>query len=269
MKLCIVIPSWSYERFRSAVGSFLARAIEPERLSFVFVGPASEEEGIRDLIGRPAGVIEVLTKMRVGPIDAMNRGGVRALDTGAEIIGFIHDDVEMIEVGWDERISLVFQHTPRCGLLGFGGATGLADEDIYRTPYRLIQLARHDYRSNMRDWQIHGKRAEVPMRVAVLDAFSQIFTRDAYTAMGTWKAALDLGLYHHMIDAFAACMMRRLGYEVWLAPIHAHHSGGITSTSALYDSDLRAKGIAGDSEIHERAHKLIFEHFRDVLPIRV
>ena len=88
MKISIVIPSWSYERFRGAVGSFLARASKPEHLSFVFVGPEAEEEGIRDLIGRPAGVIEVLTKMRIGPIDAMNRGGVMALDTGAEIVGF-------------------------------------------------------------------------------------------------------------------------------------------------------------------------------------
>jgi hypothetical protein len=54
-----------------------------------------------------------------------------------DILCYIHDDVLLLEKGWDERVRRCFERHPNCGLAGFGGSTGLAGDEIYRVPYEL------------------------------------------------------------------------------------------------------------------------------------
>ena len=88
------------------------------------------------------------------------------------------------------------------------------------------------------------------MRVAVLDGFSLVFRREAYEQMGGWDDALTAGLTYHCYDTWACCRMAELGLEVWSLPIECWHH-------------------AGDAEVHTKAHKVIYERFRSVLPLDV
>src|SRR5262245_53625932 len=72
-------------------------------------------------------------------------------------LAYIHDDVLCHEGGWDERVLKEFED-PDVGVVGFGGATSHGDVNIYKTPYRLNQLARFDYASNTDDAETHGAR---------------------------------------------------------------------------------------------------------------
>ena len=91
------------------------------------------------------------------------------------ILGFVHDDVLMQEKGWDQRVLAEFED-PAVGLVGFGGALGHGDPDMYKKPYELSQLARRNFLSNMREAEAHGERFTGERDVACLDGFA-IFAR--------------------------------------------------------------------------------------------
>ena len=195
-------------------------------------------------------------KGRCGVVPLFAEGLARALrDTKADIIACLHDDVEIKENAWDRQVIEFFDAHPACGLLGFGGGTGLGSADIYHCNYNPMQLARQDFVSNMDDAEVHGRRARlVPdpdethlyaaERVACLDGFSQIgrrgfwqgrlrqphpTIRQADDQTNLFERLTDLGLVHHAYDAALGCYAKRLGWEVWMLPIACKHWGGQTA----------------------------------------
>jgi len=210
-----------------------------------------------------------LIKIACNPASAVENMEWGASERKGNILAFLHDDCTIDEFGWDAKIDYHFHRYPNCGLLGFGGALGLGTADLYKRPYQLQQLARQRFFSNMAEAESHGQRTTETRRVAVLDGFAQVFRRSAYVNMGGWKDALDAGITFHMYDAWAACRMWELGWETWLLPLACSHHGGLTSVSAEYDQWLRAKGVEGDAEVHTKAHEVIYQRFRNTLPISV
>lgn len=186
-----------------------------------------------------------------------------------DVLAFIHDDVDIPFSDWPGSVRYYFSQNPKLGMVGFGGALGLGTTDLYKRPYDYKQLARINFYSNLEDAERHGYRATKPMRVSVLDGFCQIIRRTAYDEVGGWQAVLDMGLTFHMYDAAMACLMAEHGWEVWMLPIACKHYGGRTSCSPEYDAWLRSQGINGDLEVHQRAHRIIYDRFRNVLPLRV
>lgn len=201
------------------------------------------------------------------PHSAVMNMAMLAAKSDGDILAFLHDDVEIFDPGYDAQG--FFDKHPKCGMVGFGGALGLGTNDIYKRPYDLMQLARLDFVSNMKDAELHGRRVLEPTRVSVLDGFSQIIRRTAYEEVGRWDAVLDIGIEYHMYDAAMACLMAEKGWEVWMLPIPCHHAGGRTSTTPAYDAWLRSRGINGDGEVHAKAHRIIYDRFRNILPLRV
>jgi GT2 family glycosyltransferase len=210
------------------------------------------------------------------PHSAVENMKLLAEKSSAEYLAFMHDDVEFLGVcddqWWEEqgwKVVDFFESHPKCGMIGFGGALGLGTDELYKRPYKLQQLARIDFISNMTDAEAHGRRVLVPTQVAVLDGFCQIIRHTAYEEVGGWKAVLDMGISFHCYDLAMACLLAEKGWEVWMLPISCTHHGGRTSTSAAYDSWLRSKGINGDLEIHQEAHKVIYTRFRNSLPLHI
>src|SRR5690348_13842542 len=70
--------------------------------------------------------------------------------TKSPIVAFVHDDVPVYEIGWDERVLKEFED-PTVGLVGFAGATGHGAMDIYQSPFEVNQFAREGFRSNLRE----------------------------------------------------------------------------------------------------------------------
>jgi len=185
------------------------------------------------------------------------------------LLPFFHEDVTVSGDDWPYAVSAFFDSHPKCGMVGFGGALGLGTNDLYKKPYKLTQLARVDFVSNMMDAEQHGRRVTVPTQVVVLDGFCQIIRRVAYEGVGGWQTVLDLGIEFHCYDTCMACLLAEKGWEVWMLPVPCHHYGGRTSTTPEYDAWLRSRGINGDSEIHEKAHRIIYDRFKNILPLRV
>ena len=100
-----------------------------------------------------------------------------AEELGAYTTLCLHDDVEILDRRWRSAITgpLGYQ-----GLFGFGGATGLASDNVHDgrleadgcAPEEIVQrLARWDFISNMRDAEKHGRRVSMGQQVACLQLF--------------------------------------------------------------------------------------------------
>lgn len=200
----------------------------------------------------------------VGALDQLHRT-VRSVGDPDDLICYIHDDVQIMEHGWNHRVLDLFREHPERVLAGFSGAMGLADADIYQKPYELIQLARKEFVSNMRDADAHGARVTEERQVATIDGFSMIVRLsflNSINGFSWWPFP------HHSYDNALACHVARQGKETWLVPVYCHHNGGMTATRSAYLDDLAAKW-GGDGEIHRLGHELLYQNFRDVLPLRV
>jgi hypothetical protein len=251
----------------------------------------------------------------LGVVPAFALGVQKALEDGAEIIACLHDDLEIHDPTWAEKVVNWFETHPTCGLAGFGGATGLGHPQIYQIPYDPMQLARIDFVSNMRDAEAHGRRATTqgdwrwpyaPERVVCLDGFSQIGRREFWQGLGEYIPPTNSygtigmsiegaqtfnlfgvlqswGVVHHFYDGMLGCFAKRLGWEVWMLPIACHHLGGQTAVgdaryaewasqhqrTVLDFGNRRVEDARGDQLFWEEAHRIGYEQFRDVLPLRL
>lgn len=220
----------------------------------------------------------------LGVVPAFARGVAKALEDGADVIAALHDDLEIYEGNWGRQVVEWFEQHSKCGLLGFGGGRGLGAADIYQTPYNPMQLARQDFVSNMRDAEAHGRRVQVPTKVACLDGFSQVGRREYWLGRYADKAknrtqAFDqpilpwmqsLGVVHHCYDSALGALAIRLGWEVWMLPIACHHLGGQTAVGdARYAEWAKQQGGDGDSTFWRQSHEIFYRELRDILPIRL
>lgn len=183
--------------------------------------------------------------------------------TSGDIIAFIHDDVMIYEKGWDARVLAEFDD-PSVGVVGFGGALVHGDRDIYKKPYHISQLGRSFYRSNTDDAEVHGERFDGACDVAVLDGFCLIARRELLSRVGGWPIRTLPA--HHSYDYWLTLTAHRLGYCVRLVGIACYHLGGQSSVKQV---DFVKDFGETDAEMHERAHRIIYDEFRAVLPVDV
>jgi hypothetical protein len=214
----------------------------------------------------------------LGTVPAMQEGlRLAGLDreTGAyrqelnHIVGFIHDDVRIDEPDWAEQVLRFFKLNPRAGMVGFGGAYGVGVEGMYTRPFDPMSLVRHDFISNMRDAEAHGRRVTVPQKVAVLDGFS-MFCR-LPLARRALRDLTMLEVIHHAYDVGFGVTAQRLNFDTWMLPVWCHHAGGRTAVgSQEYQAWARENfGEGGDQEVWKQAHKAVWDLGRGVLPFRV
>lgn len=297
-RLAVVTATLDLDRADDCVHSWLTRAAQAVDLYLVGqigrlrdweqLGPPSPGHGHH--------VYATHARDILGVVPAFALGVQRALDDGAQLIAAFHDDLLIEQDGWDEDVVRLFKACPRAGLCGFGGGKGLGADDIYQTPYNPMQLARQRFISNMRDAEAHGERCEVAMPVAALDGFSQIGLADFWRGRRRYhpdapdalpihdnllREMADWGIVHHAFDSALGAWALRLQYQTWFLPVKCHHYGGVTAAgdpryqawaNAYAQSTDTLDGIAeegtGDQIFWLRSHRLIYDRFRDVLPIR-
>lgn len=184
-----------------------------------------------------------------------------------DILVYIHDDVEIFDPEWQQKITGLFESNPECVVVGLGGATELGREGLYKRPYRISDMARGNYASNQRDWVTHGTNLSDSdgLRVAVVDAYFMAVRTSFLRGCGGWPVDR---LSHHCLDLWICCEAARQGKQVWACGIDCHHAGGLTSTKQAYAEAkwLRGGGLKGD---HEEPHKWLHDTYKDVLPIRI
>ena len=232
--------------------------------------------------GRNTQYIWVESPNYLGTVPAFKAGVDYALEhTDADVVACLHADLEIHDPQWQQKVLDRFDRQPAVGLLGFGGAIGLGDSDIYQKPYAPVQLARIGFRSNLVDAEVHGVRSLLPERVACLDGFSQIGRRDFWQGIHRpetrpgreqrpWEVLTEIGVTHHCYDSLLGCIAARYGWETWYLPIRVRHWGGQTAVGDQGYQRWAAQQIeGGDHGFWEQAHKAGYEAFRDVLPLRV
>lgn len=186
------------------------------------------------------------------------------IDSTADILIYAHDDIEVYDANWLQRVLNLFENQ-NCAVVGLGGAPQLGHESLYKKPYAINQLARQGYVSNQTDYDIHGGRLEGDMRVVVCDAFFLAVRRQFLRDIGGWPTA---HLTHHCLDLWLACEAARHQQETWIAGVRCLHKGGGSSTKPTYMQAkwLQRGNLIGD---HQAPHEFLYREFRDVLPIIV
>jgi len=158
--------------------------------------------------------------------------------TSSLILGYVHDDVVVRDDDWYARVMKEFDDR-RVGMVGFGGALRHGSESLYQTPYRLTQLGRTDFRSNMFDAERHGKRFTRACDVAVLDGFAMFVRREILEKAGGWPVGTPIGYFCY--DYWLSCEVRRQGYRIRLVGVACTHLGGKSSSKVqLKDSSRDA-----------------------------
>ena len=203
----------------------------------------------------------VTNEFTVGPTRAYEQG--RAVASG-DIHGYIHDDVTIYEQGWDTRVLAEFDD-PAVGVVGFGGGTIHGAPELYKTPYKLTQLARFGYRSNTDDAETHGQRFTGACDVAVLDGYAMFARRELLEKCEGWPTD---ALPFHVYDYWLCCVAHRYGYRVRVVGVRCQHGGGQSSTTPIHQ-DWAAKLGTSDQGLHTDGHRWLYDNFRDVLPWRV
>jgi hypothetical protein len=215
----------------------------------------------------------------LGTVPAFRLGVDYALEhSDADILCAFHDDLEILDPSWAEKVIRLFERHPQCGLAGFGGAIGLGSDDLYRAPYDPLQLARIGFRSNLVDAEVHGVRSLLSERVACLDGFSQIGRREFYEGLNRagresdrpWTYFEEHGIFHHLYDSLLGAYAARLGWEAWYVPVRARHLGGQTAVGDQgYQAWAQGQIPGGDQGFWQQSHQRGYQLFKDVLPIRL
>lgn len=290
MTAAIVTATTSPARARACLLSWKVPPDVP--LIIVLNTPQAPADGIPEILGEIQATY-LAKSQYLGTVPAFRAGVDFALDhTEAEIIFCLHDDLEMLDPDWIGKTVRHFERTPACGLAGYGGAIGLGSDQIYKTPYDPMQLARIGFRSNLVDAEVHGLRSLLSERVACLDGFSQIGRRafwigqglapnlanarnlNAYGGLRQWERPLtyleDHGFVHHFQDGALGCLAARYGWETWYLPVRARHLGGQTAVGDRgYQAWAQTQILQGDQGFWQQSHARGYELFTDVLPLRV
>lgn len=209
----------------------------------------------------------------MGPVPAFSWGARIAVELGADLVCCFHDDMQFLEKGWDTRLRTFFAEFLSCVLAGFGGGVKLGRPGMYDEPYDPMSLARHDYVSNMRDAEAHGRREkDYPLKVSCLDGFSLIFRREF--AAYAWPEIEKLGITHHAYDCYAGVLVKKfaiiqnLPHSCWMLPELVHHAGGRSAVAnADYSGWALKQDPRGDQGFWEGSHRKVWEASRGILPL--
>lgn len=176
--------------------------------------------------------------------------------THGEIIGHTHDDTICNDPNWVERVEAEFAD-PQVALVGFGGATGHGELDMYtRGKFEIPSMVRIDFRSNLIDAERHGLRLTGSMNAAVLDGFAFFVRRTFLHLIGGWPLGTPISYFMYM--EWLSCMARRHRRKIRVVGVACEHLGGKTSG--------RNPNLHLD---YEGEHRWLYENFRDVFPARI
>lgn len=195
---------------------------------------------------------EQLTAFRMDVVDAYQ---MLYEKSDADILFYGHDDLKILEPGWDKRILAEFEQS-NVGLVGFAGAPGHGHPMMYKQPFHVSSMGRVGFKSNMRDAEMHGARFTGSCEVSVLDGMAMAVRREVLEKAGGWPIGTEIGYFAY--DFWACCVTRRLDYRIRLVGVSCEHLGG------------RSTGLNPNLKVnHEEAHRYIYDKFRDVLPAMV
>ena len=204
-----------------------------------------------------------------------NVGVYPTFQQGLELTGnstfifYSHNDLEMIEVGWDEKMNNILaelmwrQLNP--GVCGMFGARQIGNSDIYQTPYHFTQLRRWDCVTVPS--MVHSDRMLMSNyeRVAVLDGFSLIVRRQMIREVMNGRFDHANFPPHHMYDQDICVTSHYGGFKNFAIDVDCRHHSGVTSCREKWAEAMSTT----DQEVHLEAHRVFYDKWRGKLPVCV
>lgn len=186
--------------------------------------------------------------------------------TKSKFIFYSHNDVEMIEYGWDEKLRRLLSTVKNPGVCGMFGAKGIGTKDIYVAEYDYRQMMRWDCVTVKEMVDAGARLIKSPWeRVIVLDGFSLIINRDFVNNLPNSKFDYESFPIHHMYDIDICVSSHYSGYRNYVLDIGCRHHGGVTSTRENWASSIGTS----DLQVHRAAHRVFYSKWRGRLPASV
>lgn len=142
----------------------------------------------------------------------------------ADFIGLMHNDMLILENGWDQRIRKTFAENPKIGLIGLFGARTI-NEDGTENDYVTNFLNAESNKTGMRN-QITDKLEEV----LTLDSLFMLFRKEVIPAL---KIDKHIPLCH-LYDKVWSLRTREAGWQVAVLGVLFSHKSDTTSKSLPY-----------------------------------
>lgn len=181
-----------------------------------------------------------------------------------DVILYIHDDAFLKGAGWDTTTSTFFETHPECVLAGYSGAPGLGVDGLYSRSYDMMDLVRVGFVSNLPNAEAHGVRGHEPRRIVLTDGYSMALRRSFLDTLGGWKW---WPYADHNYEVGIGCEVARARKEAWYLPVETDHLSGWSALSAQGQEMYNRHG--GQIALQERSARYLYDHYRDVLPLRV
>src|SRR3990167_6379270 len=181
-----------------------------------------------------------------------------------DILLYLHNDVICREQDWDLRLMAEFIADPGVAVVGFGGALWHGLPDLYKVPYRLEQLQRGDYRSNVDDAEVHGTRFTGRCNVVVLDGFALAVRRSFLDRIGGFAKISGCNFFNY--DYALCALARRYKQKIRLIGVKCHNRGGATSVQHGKEPSVE-RYIS--QEAYDKSHEWFYNEFRLEMPARV
>ena len=187
--------------------------------------------------------------------------------SSTEFVFYSHNDVEMIEWGWDDKLANLLRSVENPGVCGMFGAKGIGTPDIYKSSYHFTQMMRWDCVTvdSMASGGTDRALQDHFERVMVLDGFSLILSLSFITEGLRGKFDHERFPVHHMYDQDICVSSHYAGYRNYVLDVDCKHHGGVTSTREDWDKKMETT----DLKVHRDAHKVFYEKWRGKLPVSV
>ncbi len=244
VSLSIVIPVLNQlGTTRAGLDILLRNTVEPYELVVVDNGsndgtPAYLEREVRPRVPR---LTVIRNRENAGVAGALRQGCAAA--AGA-FVACLHNDVHILEAGWNRRLLIVFDRLPFLGMAGFHGSRGTPDGWSRVEPY-----------SNMVDAEVHGSRLEREyLPVVILDGLGLVMRREMLERTG----GFDPNLNYYAYDCDLALSSLAAGYRNAVVNIPCAHLDGKTSCPT---------GVREDQGSVEKSRAYLWRKWHDFLPV--
>lgn len=190
----------------------------------------------------------------------------------ADFIGIMHNDVFILEQGWNERVLQAFDDNPDLNLLGFAGSDQ-ADVAGGRGTGTM-----HNFMGTFGQPQGNSKRITDLQPAVLLDSLFMMFRRDAIPFLDIND---DILLYH-FYDKIWSMRMLEQNFDIGVLGVKIDHIGGMTANAdEKYGEDAKLfcqiKGIPlidndAEKSLYYEGERRLLEEYRDekeFIPCRI
>jgi GT2 family glycosyltransferase len=176
-----------------------------------------------------------------------------------DVIAILHNDLHVLEYGWDRRVRAEFEGDERLGLAGFLGAKRCE-----------VDGGRGDTYSNMLEAELHGNRETGTKQVVVFDGMALIGRRKMFEDVGGFDQGYT---YHHFYDRDISVASSVKGWVNKMIGVFCHHRSGITACRPEYNQwiseKLNAPNFSGDLMSYKASEQYFIHKWHGKLPVWV